>query len=331
MNQDVSQTLLRELHWMGSLIQTLDVGLVVIDRDYRIKMWNSFMENHSGRDASAVMDQILFDCFPAIPQAWFKNKIDTVFLLKNRAFTTWEQRNKVFDFKGYRPITSTADFMFQNITLIPLGAAEGREVEQVGIIVYDVSDIATTKAALENSNHELAMISRTDALTKLFNRGYWEDCLAQEFKRYRRTNQTPSLLMFDIDHFKKVNDNYGHPMGDEVIRTVASITKSCIRDTDIAGRYGGEEFGVILVATPRVEVSMMGPEIPAERIRKAVEARTISYGGQTINVRVSIGIAVLTEDVDSHKEWIDQADKALYHSKKNGRNQVTLYNASLLH
>lgn len=327
----MSQNLLRELHWMGGLIQTLDVGLVVIDRDYNIQMWNAFMENHSGLEAGAIIGDNLFKCFPAIPQEWFKTKIDTVFLLKNRAFTTWEQRSKVFEFKNYRPVTSTADFMFQNITLIPLCGTAGGEVEQVGIMVYDVTDMAMTKNALEGSNHELEMISRTDALTKLFNRGYWEECLASEFKRFRRTNQTPSLLMFDIDHFKKVNDNYGHPMGDEVIRTVASITKQCIRDTDIAGRYGGEEFGVILVATPRVETPLIGPEVPAERIRKTVEARSISYGGQTINVKVSIGIAVLTDDVESYKDWISRADKALYYSKEHGRNQVTMYSKDLLH
>ncbi len=311
---------------MGGIIQTLDVGLVVIDRNYRIQMWNSFMENHSGRSGSQVIGEVLFDCFPSVPKAWFQNKIDTVFLLRNRAFTTWEQRNKVFEFKGYRPITSTADFMFQNITLIPLDAGAGGEVEQVGIIVYDVTDIATTKAALEASNHELAMIGRTDALTKLFNRGYWEECLQNEFRRYRRTHQVPSLLMFDIDHFKKINDSYGHPTGDEVIRTVASLIKGAIRETDIAGRYGGEEFGVILVGTPTA-----GAETTAERLRKAVEERHIKHHGQELRVTISVGAAELADDVESYQHWIERADKALYHSKKQGRNRVTLYSSTLLH
>ena len=323
---NLSQDIIRELHWMGGLIQTLDVGLVIIDRNYDIQMWNAFMENHSGLGAVDVIGRNLFVQFPDSPRQWFQNKIDTVFLLKNRAFTTWEQRARVFDFKNYRPVTSTADFMYQNLTLIPLGASGTGEVDQVGIMVYDATDMATAKAALEVSNAELELLSRQDALTKLFNRGYWEAQLEHEFRRYRRTNQTPSLLMFDIDHFKKVNDNYGHPMGDEVIRTVASLARQNIRETDIAGRYGGEEFGTILIGTPKT-----GAEITAERLRKAVEAREVTYGGKTIKVTISIGAAELTEEVDSYQEWLEQADKSLYHSKQNGRNRVTLYNKTLLH
>jgi len=328
---DISQNLVKELHWMGGLIETLDVGLVVIDRRYDIQMWNAFMENHSGLEVDNVLGKNLFSLFPSIPEAWFKTKIDTVFLLKNRAFTTWEQRSKVFEFKNYRPVTSMADFMYQNITLIPLGTTEDGGVQQVGIMVYDVTDMAMTKSALESSNQELEMISRKDALTQLFNRGYWEECVENEFRRYRRTNQPTSLLMFDIDHFKKVNDNYGHTMGDEVIRTVAAITRRSIRDTDVAGRYGGEEFGVILVATPSINMPRLGADIPAERLRRAVELQEMSHGGKTINVTISVGAAELTEDIETYQDWIDRADKALYHSKNQGRNQVTLFNKSLLH
>ncbi len=284
------------------------------------------MANHSGMEAGDALGKNLFDLFPAIPEAWFKTKIDTVFLLKNRAFTTWEQRSKVFEFKNYRPVTSAADFMFQNITLIPLGATEAGEVQQIGIMVYDVTDMAMAKSALEASNSELEMISRKDALTQLYNRGYWEECLENEFRRYRRTNEVPSLLMFDIDHFKKVNDNYGHPMGDEVIRMVAAIMRGSIRDTDIAGRYGGEEFGLILIGTP-----CLGSEVVGERLRKVVEAREIVYGNQSIKVSISVGAAELTEDVESYKDWISRADKALYYSKEHGRNQVTLYSKKILH
>jgi len=322
----ISQDLIKELHWMGGLIQTLDVGLVIIDRQYEIQMWNAFMENHSGFGAARVIGRGLFDLFPNIPRDWFKTKIDTVFLLRNRAFTTWEQRQKIFDFKSYRPVTSTADFMYQNITLIPLGGSDHGEVEQVGIIVYDVTDMAMAKAALETSNAELELMSRQDALTKLFNRGSWEESLEQEFRRYRRTGQAPSLLMFDIDHFKKVNDTYGHPMGDEVIRTVAAITRSGLRETDIAGRYGGEEFGVILIGTPKA-----GAEVTAERLRKAVEKSEITHGGQTIKVTISVGAAELSDDIVTYKMWLERADKALYYSKQDGRNRVTLYSEKILH
>jgi len=320
-----TREMMRELHWMGGLIQTLDVGLVVIDREYRIHMWNTFMENHSGIEGARILGNNLFETFPDIPEEWFKTKIDTVFLLKNRAFTTWEQRPNIFEFSNYRPVTNIADFMYQNTTLIPLGDGSG-EVDQVGIIVYDVTDAATTKNALENFNQELEVISRQDALTGLFNRGYWEECLRREFKRYRRTNRSPSLLMFDIDHFKRVNDEYGHPAGDEVIRTVASIVSDGIRETDMAGRYGGEEFAVILVDTEQE-----GAEITAERLRQAVEMSTISHGGHDLKVTISVGVAELNEGAADYEEWIGHADRALYHSKENGRNQITGYPTLMFH
>src|SRR5690606_25742057 len=142
-------------------------------------------------------------------------------LLKNRAFTTWEQRPYLMQFKNYRPITGTEEFMYPNITISPLVPANG-EVNNVCIIIYDVTDIASNKKALERANIELAKLSRTDRLTQLNNRGYWEECLIKEFNRYQRYHHTCSLIMFDIDHFKKVNDTYGHQAGDEVIRTVST-------------------------------------------------------------------------------------------------------------
>ena len=126
---------LSEFHWMMDMLQTIDVGLVVLDRDYRIHTWNSFMENHSGLAPSEVQGKSLFDLFAEIPREWFSSKTEAVFLLKNRAFTTWEQRPYVFRFKNYYPITGTVDFMYQNITISPLISAQG-EVNYICLVIY---------------------------------------------------------------------------------------------------------------------------------------------------------------------------------------------------
>lgn len=310
---------IKEIHWLMDMLQTIDVGLVVLDRDYRVQMWNSFMENHSGLTPAHVMGHNLFDLFGEIPEAWFKRKLDMVFELNTRSFTTWEQRPYLLKFRTYRPISSPAEHMYQNVTLIPVGSADGR-IRHVGVIIYDVTDTALGKLELESANVQLARLSRTDRLTGLNNRGYWEECLQQEFARFQRSKAPCSLIMFDIDHFKPVNDTHGHQAGDEVIRVTAATLLNTVRTTDIAGRYGGEEFAVILTDTDAASARYV-----AERLRKKIEALTVEYEGRTIDYTISLGVAELTPGLAGHQAWLEQADQALYRAKEGGRNRVVVH------
>ncbi len=310
---------LEELHWLMGVTHNINVGLVVIDVDYNIKLWNNFMVNRSGKRADVAMGANIFDLFPEVSSSWFIRKVESVITLANRAFTTWEQRPYLFKFKNYRPITGSAEFMYQNITFLPLKGIDGN-INNIAIVIYDVTEAAIGKEALEEANIELERLSQTDRLTQLNNRGHWEERLESEFDRYKRTGQATTLIMFDIDHFKKVNDTYGHQAGDEVIRQTSETLRRTIRKTDVAGRYGGEEFGVILVDTQSANAMIL-----AERLRKRIEALTIKYDDLVIKFKISIGIAELNKDVASYKEWLEHSDKALYYSKENGRNQSTLF------
>lgn len=307
-----------EVHWLMDMFQSVDVGLVVLDRDYKIQVWNGFMENHSGISPYDVRDKSLFTTFPDLNEGWLKQKTDPVFVLKNRAFTIWEQTPHIFKFKNYRPITSVAPFMYQNATFIPLTDTRG-EVTHLCIIIYDVTDVAITKIELEEANFELKRLSQTDRLTNLNNRGYWEECLKKEFQRQRRTHHVSSLLIFDIDHFKKVNDGYGHAAGDEAILHLAKILRQNLRETDIGGRYGGEEFAVILTETDAKHALIF-----AERIRRIVEASHVVYNEIEIKFTISMGIAEFSQDFKTHQQWIEEADKALYSAKTGGRNNVKI-------
>ena len=313
-----------ELHWLMGVIHNINVGLVVIDHDYKVKLWNNFMVNRSGKRADAVMGNNLLKLFPEIPEKWFKRKIESVYTLANRAFTTWEQRPYLFKFRNYRPITDSTEYMYQNITFLPLLGVNG-QIQNVAIVIYDVTDAAMGKEKLQQANQELANLSRTDRLTQLNNRGYWEECLTNEFERFKRTGQTATLMMFDIDHFKKVNDTFGHQAGDEVIRQTSQTLRRTIRKTDIAGRYGGEEFTVILVDTAADNAMLL-----AERLRKRIEASLVRYENLKIQFTISLGIAEINESIPEYKAWLEQSDLALYHSKKNGRNQSTLYTPEVL-
>lgn len=311
-NVDVS-----EIHWLMDMFQTVDVGLVVLSADYRIQVWNGFMENHSGLTPRQVRDRYLFDLFSEIDEDWLRRKCDPVILLKNRAFTIWEQRPYIFKFRNYRPITGSAEYMYQNSTIFPLTDTMGR-VTHLCLIIYDVTDVAVSRIELESMNGQLRTLSKTDFLTSLNNRGFWEEALINEYKRIKRSGHHSTLLMCDIDHFKRVNDTFGHAAGDAVIQQVAVAVKKNLRSTDVAGRYGGEEFAVLLLDTT-VEQAMFF----AERLRKNVEAMAVEYNQQVLRVTVSIGVAEYHEDMVEYRDWLEAADKALYQSKAAGRNRIT--------
>lgn len=310
---------LNELHWMMEMLHNIEVGLVVIDRDYTIQIWNGFMENHSGLLPRYVKGKPVFELFEEIPEDWFRRKAESVFLLKNKAFTIWEQRPYVFKFNNYRPITGTAEFMYQNTTFIPLISSTG-EVTHLCLLVYDVTDNATHKKELEKANADLALLSQVDGLTNLFNRNHWQKCIETEFKRYARHRQTSTLVMLDIDKFKIVNDKYGHTVGDDVIKHLAQVISEQVRETDITGRYGGEEFVIFLSGTKADDAMTF-----TERLRKTVESSVFIYNDIEIKYTISIGVAELLPAYDSVSQWLENVDKALYESKNNGRNRVSVY------
>lgn len=309
---------LSDVHWLMELLQTVEVGIVVLDNDNRVRTWNGFMENHSGIAAGEAQGEPLFGLFDDLPEEWLKRKLDTVRLLGVRAFSVWEQRPYLFRFRNRRPVTGTEPYMFQNITFFPLTDRRG-EVDAVCLLVYDVTDMASNRRQLERTNAQLKRLSQTDGLTGLFNRATWEAFLHTEFERHYRYGSEAALVMLDIDHFKPINDTHGHQAGDEVIRQISSLIKFNLRQPDIAGRYGGEEFAVILP-----ETNVTGAACFAERIRAAVEQQPVQCVATPLNITVSLGVAPLATRCASADDWLRVADEALYAAKDRGRNQVVV-------
>jgi diguanylate cyclase (GGDEF)-like protein len=309
---------LAEMHWKHDLLGSIEVGIVVLDRNFNVQVWNQFMENHSSIVPGMIQGKNMFDFFPEIDEKWFVSKAEPAFSLKSPVFVIWEQRPYLFHFDSSRPITSQAPHMYQNITIFPLASLSG-QVEQICLVIYDVTNEAISRLGFQALNTQLEQMSRTDGLTGLDNRHFWEEQFVREFKRDKRNSGSSSLIMLDIDHFKKINDTYGHPAGDAVIRDLADVIKKSIRETDIAGRYGGEEFAIILPDTPPANVEFL-----AQRIRRLVEKMTVIHDQVEISVTVSLGIAESKADYKLHTNWLDAADKALYKAKELGRNQVVL-------
>lgn len=301
------------------IVDRVNVGVFVVNRNYELELWNRFMATHSGIKPEEVVGKNLFEVFPELPHKWLQKKLDSVFQLRNFAFTSWEQRPFLFKFPHNRPITGGVEHMYQDFALMPIKAANG-EVERIVITLTDATDVAIYQNMLKDANAKLEMVSRVDGLTQLYNRRHWESRFSEEFKRVKRYGGQLALIMFDLDHFKTINDTRGHLGGDEVLKAVAALIKRQVREYDIPGRYGGEEFGIVLPNTDETGAAYL-----AERIRAAVQNEVIPWEGQNIPVTVSLGIAGMSDAQETHSDMISQADEALYKSKRTGRNKWTKY------
>ena len=179
------------------------------------------------------------------------------------------------------------------------------------------AELAITKAELEKYSKKLKMQATTDTLTGLANRRKITELLKEEIKKLEEDNNNNfNIIMLDIDFFKKVNDNYGHPMGDEVIKKVSNHMQDKVGSEGVVGRFGGEEFLTILYNNNIQEAALL-----ANQIRSDIESKKIEFEGKQISVTVSMGIACSSETV-VYQELLNKADERLYKAKENGRNQV---------
>jgi diguanylate cyclase (GGDEF)-like protein/PAS domain S-box-containing protein len=261
--------------------------------------------------------------------------LDTMHLSANRAIETlspWRAE--------YRIRTASGKVKWLQVSASPEVMSDGR-IGWDGVML-DVSDrhraddvvnlyrtkleqtVKQRTAELEAANYELSLMAKVDGLTQIANRRHFDQHLSDDWKRLARSKQPLSLIMCDVDYFKRFNDAYGHPEGDKVLQKIAAVLKQVVkRPDDLPARYGGEEFTIILPNT-----DLVGAMQVAEKIRKEVLALRIDHNGSSVNgfVTLSLGIATVTpneiaESVRSPQDLIKIADHALYQAKNNGRNQ----------
>ena len=184
-------------------------------------------------------------------------------------------------------------------------------------VIVKMINLCLERISLYEKLHNLSI---HDTLTNIYNRRYFSFRFNEEFERAKKYKLTFSLLMIDIDHFKKINDNYGHLVGDVVLRGTVKLIKESIREVDFLARYGGEEFVVILPQTDREGAFLVG-----ERIRKSIASASIKAFDEVLNITVSIGIANYPVNSVYPNLLIEVADKALYKAKQKGRNRVEYF------
>lgn len=299
----------------SSIEDKLDTGVLIVDKDANIVKWNRFLEVHSNRTPQSVIGTSIYEVFPELQKKWFARKLANVVMLNTPAFSSWEQRHHLLELPHNRPISTDSLFMAQNCTFLPV--EQSGSVEHVCILIEDATDVCHYQTTLQKTLADLERANRIDGLTKILNRKYWEESLEQEFSRARRYKHDLALIMFDLDHFKKLNDKYGHQGGDKVLIETAAKIKSLLRSCDQFGRYGGEEFAIILP-----ETGLIGAADVAERIRSAIDKQLIDFQDQQISCSVSIGVSMLSEFDNRYEDLIKNADAALYKAKFRGRNRV---------
>lgn len=189
-------------------------------------------------------------------------------------------------------------------------------------LLWILSLVAESQLTREYSNDGLIRFAFTDFLTGLKTRGYFEQQLETEIKRSARKKENLALLMIDIDFFKQLNDRYGHHVGDQILRDVASLLMKDMREVDTVARYGGEEFVVIVPETDH-----HGARFAAQRLRRGIEqARFFAGSSESVeHLTISIGVAIFHNDAQFKRELVERADAALYAAKRSGRNRVVLF------
>ena len=293
----------------SQIFETINFGLIILSTELKVTHWNHWMARHSGIDAKQITGASLFDFFPGINTPRFIRNCNAVLSFGNFSFLSQKLHHFLFPFK---PIGSFQSSMFeqmqQNCTMGPL-RNDDQQISGLFLIVQDVTELASYEQKLVQMNIK-------DGLTGVYNRRFLQTRLNEEFQRSKRYDVKLSLIMIDIDFFKKVNDCYGHQCGDAVLISVALTIASNTRKTDYLARYGGEEFCCLLP-----ETNLAGALIHAEHFRQLIEAQVTSCQETSIKVTISLGVSEMTAE-DSAEALLKRADEALYQAKDSGRNRV---------
>ena len=311
------EDILNKLHVLCEEIVPYDFSAVSVWHDpgdrYSVYQWRNKAE------AAEVRDNLPNNGHSWI--SWFLNNREEPFIL-TKSQLELQQMPLLFEDENLPNLAAflAAPMRHQNkhIGALLLGSAQedafSSHQARVISILCNQAAVSLENSAIIGKMEELAI---TDGLTGLYNHRYFQEAFQQELERAARQQQTLTLLIMDIDHFKGFNDSFGHPAGDFILKSLALLLKKNARKIDLLARYGGEEFAALLPG-----IDKRNARKTAERWRKTVQRSTFKSEGQSYAITLSIGYATYPADGDSKMGLIEKADRGLYVAKENGRNQV---------
>jgi diguanylate cyclase (GGDEF)-like protein/PAS domain S-box-containing protein len=288
---------LRETHdALQTIIHSSPLAILALDPEDRVTMWNPAAEAMFGWPDKQVLGQVN----PTVPE----NKVKEYEALRQATLNGMAFSN----LDTLRMKKDGAQFPV-SVSVAPLRGQQSQVIGRLHIIAD-----STERKKLQE---ELRQQATTDELTKVSNRRYFIELANSEIKRALRLRRPPSVALIDIDHFKQINDTYGHAAGDQALVGFTQICQRQIRQIDVFARFGGDEFVVLLPETNQEQAYEV-----IERIRSTLMAQPLELDGKPVPITISSGIASLSSDQESFEMLLNQADQALYHAKELGRNKV---------
>nr|WP_315183376.1 diguanylate cyclase [uncultured Albidiferax sp.] len=311
------------LPW-SQMVDALGNGLIVLNPRGEVLVWNAWVVRHSGIEAPAALGHTL--------ESVFANGLSLSFISALKNVLTYKLPVVLSNVLHRTPLPlylrpeDTAKGpqlrMPQSLTLVPVRYDNARaDGFLVMVQITDTSSFVKRERLLQSHSEKLSREAVIDGLTGIYNRKYFDQKLAIELSRAQRQKNPLSLVMLDVDYFKKYNDTYGHPAGDRVLQALVGAVQSQLnRLSDVFARYGGEEFIIILPSSDQSGATRI-----AEKVRQAVLALQMEHARSQVGQHISISLGAATcpgGTVCSGTRLLDTADKALYAAKHGGRNQV---------
>jgi len=296
---------------LQQIFNAINLGIIILDRDLKIQEWNRWMDVHSGRPADSIKNVSILEVFPHLNNPKFIRSCKSVFTFGNFCFFSQKLHHYLFPFKTRSYSDTRFEYMQQSCAMGPL-RDEKNNITHLFIYVQDMTEVAVYE-------NKLVEMNLRDGLTGIYNRRFLESKLEEEFNRHKRYGGVYSIIIFDIDQFKNVNDSFGHLCGDFIIKSMTARVSSLIRNVDYVARYGGEEFCCVLP-----ETGIQSAAKVAERFREAVYQLENNFDDNIIKVTISLGVAEFREGIASSNQLIKKADEALYRAKKEGRNRIVI-------
>ncbi|CAK8722442.1 hypothetical protein KKHLCK_11710 [Candidatus Electrothrix laxa] len=302
--KEAEALLLNQQRMLKAMSLAAHDAMIIIDTDDNIHFWNKAAENLYGYRAEEVVHRKKMHKIICTPE---DQKLAYAGMKKFVKTGKGPVLNRVMEFKS----------VHRSGRLFPVERSVAAfQMDDAWYAVGSVRDITDRKDA-EKALRELAT---TDSLTLLNNRRNFLELSAKEIKRAQRYASPLAVFMFDVDHFKAVNDTYGHDVGDKVLKELAELSRNSVRESDVIGRLGGEEFAVTLPNTERSHA-----ERAAERLRKAVANHRVGTEKEELSVTISIGVVMMQgESKGGIDALLKTADEALYQAKEQGRNRVVM-------